>query len=133
MYKLLIADDEQLEREAIRFIVDENFPGVFEVCEAANGREALEIAHSFIPDLIFLDIKMPGINGLQTATQIKGILPDCRIIIVTAYHYFNYAKEALSLGVTDYITKPAPVETVVSTVERVIDRHRSETRQKTVR
>jgi two-component system response regulator YesN len=120
MYRLLIADDEQLEREAIRFIVRENFPGVFEICEAANGREAVELACSFQPNLIFLDIKMPGINGLEAAAQINGILPECRMIIITAYHYFNYAKEALSLGMADYITKPAPVETVVAAVQRVM-------------
>jgi Response regulator containing CheY-like receiver domain and AraC-type DNA-binding domain len=120
MYKLLIADDEQLEREAIRFIVRQNFPDSFEIREAANGREALEITLSFAPDLIFFDIQMPGINGLQAAAQIKKNLPECRIIIVTAYHYFNYAKDALSLGADEYITKPAPVETVVATVRKVI-------------
>jgi two-component system, response regulator YesN len=121
MYRLLIADDEQLEREAIRFIVHQNFPDIFEIREAANGREALEAALSFKPDLIFFDIKMPGINGLEAAALINKSLPECRIIIVTAYHYFNYAKEALSLGVDEYITKPAPVETVVATVQRVIN------------
>lgn len=120
MYRLLIADDEQLEREAIGLIIRENFSGLFEICEAANGLEVVDLALSFKPDLIFLDIKMPGISGLQAASQINGVLPKARIIIVTAYHYFNYAKEALSLGAVDYITKPAPPETVVATVKRVI-------------
>jgi two-component system response regulator YesN len=120
MYKLLIADDEQLEREAVRYIIHQNFPDIFEIYEAENGREALEIAFSKKPDLIFVDIKMPGINGLQAAAQIGKSLPECRIVIVTAYHYFNYAKEALSIGVDEYITKPAPVETVIATVQRVI-------------
>ncbi|HBR34223.1 MAG TPA: hypothetical protein DD734_06290 [Firmicutes bacterium] len=120
MYRLLIADDEQLEREAIKFIIVESFPGSFTICEAANGLEVVEIALAFKPDLLFLDIKMPGINGLQAAAQINRVLPECRIIIVTAFHYFNYAKEALSLGVVDYITKPAPPEAVVETVKRLI-------------
>ena len=120
MYKLLIADDEQIEREAVKYIVNEHFAATFEIREAANGREAIELAEQFRPDLIFFDIKMPGINGLQAAAQIRAALPECRIIIVTAYHYFNYAKEALSLGVDDYITKPAPMETVVATVRRII-------------
>ncbi|HBR29732.1 MAG TPA: hypothetical protein DD789_09890, partial [Firmicutes bacterium] len=120
MYRLLIADDEQLEREAIKFIIEESFPGSFTICEAANGLEVVEIALAFKPDLLFLDIKMPGINGLQAAAQINRVLPECRIIIVTAFHYFNYAKEALSLGVVDYITKPAPPEAVVETVKRLI-------------
>ncbi len=120
MFKLLIADDEQLEREAIRFIINQNFPEIFEIHEAANGKEALEGALSFGPDLIFIDIKMPGIDGLQAASLIRRSLPECRIVIVTAYHYFDYAKEALSLGVNEYITKPAPVETVIATIKRVI-------------
>ncbi len=126
MYRLLIADDEQLEREAIKFIIEENFAGIFEIGEAANGLEVVETAGSFKPDLIFLDIKMPGINGLQAASRINAALPETRIIIVTAYHYFNYAKEALSLGAADYITKPASPETVVATVERVIANLESE-------
>lgn len=126
MYKLLIADDEQLERDAIKLIIEENFPGFFEIGEAANGPEVVETALTFKPNLIFLDIKMPGMSGLQAASQINGILPETRIIIVTAYHYFNYAKEALSLGAVDYLTKPAPPELLVATVKRVIANLESE-------
>lgn len=130
MYKLLIADDEQIERDAVKFIVNEHFAGLFEMREAANGREAVELAEGFQPDLLFFDIKMPGINGLQAAAHIKEMLPECRIIIVTAYHYFNYAKEALSLGADDYITKPAPVETLVATVRRIIAQFEEKQAQK---
>lgn len=120
MYRLLIADDEQLEREAIQFIIEESFPETFTMREATTGLEVVEIALAFKPHILFLDIKMPGMNGLEAAAQINRFLPECRIIIVTAFHYFNYAKEALSLGVVDYITKPVPSEAIVLTVERLI-------------
>lgn len=120
MYKLLIADDEMLEREAIKFIVNENYGSAFEMMEAVNGREAIEKAASFQPDLIFFDIKMPGINGLEAAATIRKTLPECRIVIVSAYHYFSYAQEALSLGADQYITKPASAEKVIETINKVI-------------
>jgi len=120
MYRLLIADDEMIERDAVKYILGRNFIDMFEISEACNGKEAIEKAASFKPDIIFLDIKMPGTNGLEAAARIRDILPECRIILISAYHYFNYAKDALSIGADDYITKPAPPEKIISTLEKVI-------------
>ncbi len=119
MYKLLIADDELLERQAIRYIAAERFADEFEIREAANGREAVEIALDFEPDIAFLDIKMPGLNGLEAAAQIRQALPDCQFAIISAYHHFSYAKEAVTLGATQYITKPVPVEELARVLRRV--------------
>lgn len=120
MYKLLIADDEMIERQAIQYIIDQNFPTIFETKEASNGREALETASKFQPDIIFFDIKMPGINGLEAARRIHEFLPECRIVLMSAYSYFNYVREALILGADDYITKPAPVSRIVDVLKKVI-------------
>jgi two-component system response regulator YesN len=132
MIKLLIADDEALEREAIKFIIDGNFPDCFEVCEAETGRETIALARQFLPDLLFLDIKMPGCNGIEAAREIREIVPECRIIILSAYHQFNYAQSAISFGADEYLTKPAPPAKIVDTLTRmlkVID----ETRLKKIR
>lgn len=120
MYRLLIADDEVVEREAIKYIVGQNLSGILELYEAANGRELLEKLAVFKPDIVLTDIKMPGINGLEAAAKIRDILPECRIILMSAFHYFNYAKDGLALGVDDYITKPAPAEIIVSTLNQSI-------------
>lgn len=120
MYKLLIADDEMIEREAVKYIINESFSGVFEISEASNGKEAIAAALKSKPDIIFFDIKMPGLNGLEAAANVRGFLPECRMILISAYHYFNYAKDALSLGADDYITKPASAERIKSTLEKSI-------------
>ncbi len=132
MYKLLIADDEALEREAIRYIVREHFDGAFAIREAANGREAVAQALEFKPDLIFFDIKMPGLNGLEAAARIREALPDCRLIVISAYHQFNYAKDAVSLRADEYVTKPAPAAEIIAVLQKVtgiIDDNRSRLRQ----
>jgi two-component system response regulator YesN len=120
MYRLLIADDEIVEREAIKFIVAQNLPGLLEISEAANGRELLEKLNAAKPDIVLTDIKMPGINGLEAAAKIRALLPECRIILMSAFHYFDYAKDGLVLGADDYITKPAPVDVIVNALNQSI-------------
>jgi two-component system response regulator YesN len=132
MIKLLIADDEALEREAIKFIIDANFPDCFEVREAETGRETIALARQFLPDLLFLDIKMPGCNGIEAAREIREIVPECRMIILSAYHQFNYAQSAISFGVEEYLTKPAPPAKIVQTLTRVL-KAIDETRLKKIR
>jgi two-component system response regulator YesN len=120
MIKLLIADDEPLEREAIKFIIAANFPACFEIREAENGRETINQADQFHPDLIFLDIKMPGCNGIKAAQAIREIVPECRIIILSAYQHFSYAQSAISLGAVEYLTKPVPPAKIVATLTGVL-------------
>jgi two-component system, response regulator YesN len=120
MYKILISDDEVIERNAIKYIINENFNAIFQVFEAGNGKEAIEIAASIKPDIAFFDIKMPVINGLEAAKIIYSSMPECKIILMSAYHYFDYAKDALSVGAMDYITKPAPNDKIVATLEKAI-------------
>ena len=120
MFKLLIADDEVIEREAIKYIIKENYNDVFEVCETSNGRELIEKAKAFMPDIILTDIKMPGMNGLEATTIIKKDLPECRIIIMSAFNYFNFAQEAVTLGAEDFIIKPAPADKIVKTLNKVM-------------
>ena len=69
MIKLLIVDDEQIEREGMQTILDRNFPDLL-IKQAKNGKMAVEMADDFTPDLILMDIKMPGLNGLEAVEQI---------------------------------------------------------------
>jgi two-component system response regulator YesN len=119
MFKLLIADDESLERQAIKLIVSKNCSEITEIEEAANGREAIEKSMSFNPDIILLDIRMPGIDGIEAAGRIKKSRPESRIIFLTAFDYFEYAREAIKIGVENFIVKPAEDEQIIDAIKSI--------------
>ena len=118
MYRLLIADDEALEREGLEMMVSRMLPGQFEFIHAENGRKAIQMADEKRPDFIFMDLKMPGIQGLEAVREIMSRHQEVRIILVTAHDYFAYAKEALSLGVKDYILKPAKRDELIDVLRK---------------
>ncbi|GEM_PF-448842 len=119
-YKLLIADDEQMERDALRYIVARGCAQIGAVFDAANGREAVEIAAREQPEIVLLDIKMPGINGVEAAGRILDRAPDTKLVFLTAYDYFDYAQQAIRLGVVDFIVKPATDERVVEVINGLV-------------
>jgi len=120
--RILVADDEQLERRALCTILS-TLPGhTLELLEASNGRQAIKLAESAAIDLAFLDIRMPGLDGLQVAHQLRSICPEVHIVFVTAFDHFDYAREALRLGVDEYLVKPASSEEVLGTTTRVLER-----------
>ena len=128
-YRLLIADDEKLERDALRYIVQAGSLSVGEIWDASNGREAVEMAQRLQPDICFLDIKMPGMSGIDAARSIKEAVAGIRIVFVTAFDYFDYAREAIRIGVEDFLIKPASNESVLEVLRRItesLDRSRTD-------
>ncbi len=121
MYKLLIVDDEFIERNALKFIINKSLLLIGDIEETSNGREAISKCSTFKPDIILMDIKMPGINGVEAAKIIKKSRPDCKIIFLTAFNYFDYAQEAIKIGVEDFIVKPAANEQVIGILKKTID------------
>ncbi|CAM3901404.1 AraC family transcriptional regulator [Cohnella lubricantis] len=121
MYRLLIADDEALEREGLEWIVQRMLPDTFEIVQAENGRRAIELAEERRPNIVLMDVQMPGIQGLEALREIRKLLPDAKFVLVTAYDSFHYAQEALTLGVKEYIVKPASREQVASLLQRLAD------------
>lgn len=89
--------------------------------QARNGARAIEIANEWQPDLILMDIKMPGVNGIEAIEQISVFLPDAKFIMVTAYDSFDYARKAIKLGVKDYLLKPSKASEIAATIGKVID------------
>ena len=123
MFKILIADDEELSRSVIRCILEYYFKGKFLLFEASNGREAVCLALGERIDVAFLDIEMPVMDGLTAGWEIKQQLPSCSIIFLTAYAQFSYAKQAISMGAAEYLVKPAGEREVVEIITREMQRH----------
>ncbi len=120
MYKLLLVDDEEIERDALRYIVQNSGLDIGEVREAANGHEAIATVAEFMPDIVILDIKMPGMNGIDVGHIIKKIKPDIKIVFMTAFDKFEYAKEAIKIGVEEFIVKPAPNDRTIEVLQACI-------------
>lgn len=120
--RAVLADDERLMREQLRSRISEVWPELQIVGEAKNGLEAVELTRELKPDLVFLDIRMPGLTGVEAARQIAQLPDDDEwplpeIVFITAYD--QYAVEAFEQGVCDYVLKPAERERLAVTVERI--------------
>ena len=124
--RALIADDERLLREQLRARLAEVWPELQIVAEAKNGAEAVQLTEAHHPDLVFLDIRMPGMSGVEAARAIAQLPTDddtadawrgCEIVFITAYD--QYAIEAFEQGVVDYVLKPAERERLMLTVARI--------------
>ncbi len=120
--RAVLADDERLMREQLRARLAEAWPELQLVAEAKNGAEAVALVAEHRPDIVFLDIRMPGLTGVEAAKQIAQmdvdddeLLPE--IVFITAYD--QYAVEAFEQGVADYVLKPAERERLAVTVERI--------------
>lgn len=127
MMKLLIVDDEQIEREGLQAILQKGFPEL-EIAQAKNGKQAVQMAEEFKPDLILMDIKMPGMNGLEAVEQISADEPRMKFIMVTAYDTFEYARQAIKLGVKDYLLKPSRASEIIATVGKALSQIEEEQR-----
>jgi len=110
----LIADDEAPMREQLRARLLEAWPDLQIVALAANGVEAVEMAMRLQPQIVFLDIRMPGMGGIEAARQLYD---RCHIVFVTAYD--QYAVDAFEHGAIDYLLKPVTAERLVTTCERL--------------
>jgi DNA-binding LytR/AlgR family response regulator len=112
--RAVIADDERLMREQLRARLAEAWPELEIVAEAKNGREAIDAVAEHRPDLVFLDIRMPGMTGVEAAREIGDA---CHIVFITAYS--EYAVEAFEQGAVDYVLKPAEADRLALTVTRL--------------
>lgn len=119
MLKVLVVDDEYLVLDSLKMIISKNFNDVKVVGTASSGREAIEKALELKPDVVFMDIHMPGIDGIEAIRQIKASNSEIFFVILTAYEYFDYAKEALNLGVFEYLLKPINKAKVIDTVNKL--------------
>lgn len=120
MYRILVADDEGIMLEAFKSVIAGAFGEECVVETAKTGRAVTEIAETFHPDVVFMDIHMPGINGIQAMREIRKFNTTALFYVVSAYDKFDYAKEAIDLGVERYLTKPIPRAKIIAAVEEAI-------------
>jgi DNA-binding LytR/AlgR family response regulator len=117
MATALIADDEPLLRERLRGLLQRLWPELEVVAEARNGREAVELFDEHSPDVCFLDVHMPGLNGVEAA---RSIARRAEVVFVTAYE--QYAVTAFEQGALDYVVKPFDEARLADTVQRLRER-----------
>lgn len=128
-YKVFFVEDEIITREGIRENIDWQASG-FEFCgEAADGEMALPLLKAVQPDVLITDIKMPFMDGLQLSKIVRERMPWMKIIILSGHDEFEYAQEAINLGVTDYLLKPVTVRKLQSVLQKLtlqLDQERKE-------
>ena len=132
MIRILIADDEPIERTIIERVIKKNFPDNVEIVKAMNGREAVKLYTEKQCQIALLDIEMPGVNGLDAADAIREADKDAVIIFITAFDEFDYAKRAISVHALEYLLKPVSEEELVTNLEEAIWLTQKADRKKTV-
>ena len=119
-YRVLIVEDEEIESKALTMMLRYNRKDIGEIETAANGVQALEIYKTFSPDIVLMDINLPGINGLEVIRQMQYLPGNFSAVIVSAHSQFAYAREAMRLGVQDFLIKPIQLEDINRVLDEVI-------------
>jgi len=122
MLKILVVDDEDIEREGIIFLL-KKFQYDFEIIQAENGKQAYLYLQKNRVDILFTDVKMPFIDGLELTKLAIELYQNLKVIIFSGFHEFEYAKQAITLGVINYILKPIDIDefkiAIDSTLEKI--------------
>lgn len=122
MIKVLVVDDEPFIRQGLGILIDWNHYGYEIVGEAANGREALEKLKEGVYDLVITDIKMPEVSGIELIKRIRETNKEIKIIVLSGYYEFEYAKQAIKYQVMDYILKPIQKDELIHTLTEIQER-----------
>lgn len=124
MYKLMLVDDEYIVRHQVINKIDWHSYGFEIVCEAENGSEAYELFELHQPDVVITDIKMPFMDGLELSSKILAKYPYTKIIVLTGFDEFEYAKKGIDLHITNYVLKPVSSKELIrilGEVKKTID------------
>ena len=130
MLKTFLVEDEVVIREMIKKMIPWEQYGFELAGEASDGEMALPLILKSKPDLLITDIKMPFMDGLTLCKLVKKELPDIKIVILSGYDDFNYAKQAISIGVEDYLLKPITKNAFIERLEEIHNRYEHEKTQK---
>lgn len=118
--KVLLVDDEKMEREGLRDYMPWDQLGL-EVCgEASDGMYALKLSAEMKPEIVISDIKMPGTDGIELATRLREMFPDIKVIFISGYQEFEYARKAIMLNAYGYILKPVNFKKLAELLDKVV-------------
>ncbi len=118
METILLADDHAVVRKGLRTILEREWPGVL-VAEAAEGLEAVKLARSLRPELVILDLGMPGLNGLEVIRQVREKLPGAKIMVLSVHDDYLLVQEALRRGASAYLLKECAVDELIGAIAAV--------------
>ena len=118
MIRILLADDQALVRGGFRLILDAE-PDMEVVAEAAGGAEALDRANETRPDLVLMDIRMPGLDGIEATRRMLAVTPSIRVLILTTFDLDEYVVDAFRAGASGFLLKTAPPPQLVAAVRTV--------------
>ncbi len=132
MIKVLLVDDEQFIRQGLKQLVDWKKYGCQIMAEAENGMDAIRILEEMDIDLVFVDIRMPGMTGMELISYVqRNLHRPIRFVILTGYAEFEYARKALQMSVIDYMLKPVQEEELIGILKRVnMDYHMNQQEQR---
>ncbi|NDL67146.1 response regulator transcription factor [Anaerotalea alkaliphila] len=131
MIRLMIVDDEQIVLDGLRFLIEDRFEDIQIVATLRSGREAVEACRTLVPDLVLMDIKMPGISGIEAIETIRKQHQEIRFIIISAYEQFEYAQQAVELGVREYILKPVNPAKLTEVLQKAVREIKEEQERRT--
>jgi two-component system response regulator NreC len=116
--RVLVADDHAMVRQSLRYLLEAQ-PGLEEQGEAANGREAVEMAEKLQPDVILMDTIMPGLNGIEATRQIRRRLPKTKVLMLTGYMEDEHVAGALKAGASGYVIKKSELDELLLGIQAV--------------
>ena len=118
MIRVLLADDHSIVRAGLRRLLED--AGDMEVSEAADGRQALKLARENPPDVVVMDISMPGLDGLEAIQRLRDIWPELPVLVLTMHEEEQYVVRCLAAGARGYLTKRGAPEQLVNAIRKVL-------------
>jgi DNA-binding NarL/FixJ family response regulator len=119
--RALIVDDHPVTREGLRTALELSEEVILVVGEAASGEEAVEQARSLSPDVVFMDVRMPGMDGIEATRRIKDAAPDTKVILITVDESRGAISEAIQAGVSGYLLKDASADALVDAAKQAVE------------
>jgi two-component system invasion response regulator UvrY len=123
MIRVIIVDDHELVRTGTRRLL-EDLPGIKVLADAGSGEEAVELVRHLKPDVVLMDIQMPGIGGLEATRRCLRAHPEAKILVVTVYEDEPYPSKLLKVGASGYLTKRASVDEMLLAIKKVMSGQR---------
>jgi two-component system, response regulator YesN len=122
MLKAVIFDDEYIVLHGLQKMIDWSKYGIELVGTASNGYAAIDLVETHSPDIVFTDIRMPGMDGLEVVEKVLEAAPEIICVVFSGFNEFAYVKKALKLGVSDYLEKPITIPMIEDTIQRILEK-----------